>query len=76
MDTKFKNLEFLIEGNGDITLGRIGPVECAGRAIGEGQLLAMLVRRPGEPLLELLARLDAAVGDALESEIFIDETRL
>lgn len=67
------NIEFLIDGNGDITLGAVGPVRCAATAADEDQCLAMLVRRPGESLAELLQRLDAAIGDAYENSIFIDE---
>lgn len=71
--TALANIEFLIDGNGDITLGAVGPVRCAATAADEDQCLAMLVRRPGESLAELLQRLDAAIGDAYENSIFIDE---
>ena len=33
----------------------------------------MLVRRPGESLAELLQRLDAAIEDAYENGVYIDE---
>ncbi len=33
----------------------------------------MLVRRDGETLIQLLARLEAAIDLAIEEEIFIDE---
>jgi len=33
----------------------------------------MLVRRPNESLMELLERLDAAIEDALERDVFVDE---
>jgi hypothetical protein len=33
----------------------------------------MLVRRPGESLAELLQRLDAAIEDAYENGVHIDE---
>jgi hypothetical protein len=36
-------------------------------------MLAALVRRPRESLEELLARLDAAIGDAWENDVFTDE---
>lgn len=68
-----KNIEFLIDGNGEITIGRIGPVPCAAIAVNEDQCLAMLVRREGESFMDLLARLDAAIENADENEIFIDE---
>ena len=67
------NIEFLIDGNGDITIGAVGPVRCAATAADEDQCLAMLVRRPGEPLVNLLQRLDAAIGDAYENNVYIDE---
>jgi len=35
--------------------------------------LAALVRRDGESLLQLLKRLDTAIGTAWEEEVFIDE---
>ena len=70
---KLPNIEFLIQGNGQITLGRIGPVDCAATASDEYQSLAMLVREPGESLDDLLLRLDGAIEDAQEREIYADE---
>ena len=67
------NIEFLIDGNGDITIGRVGPIPCVATAADEDQCLAMLVRRPGESLADLLQRLDAAIEDAYEHSIFVDE---
>ena len=69
----FENIEALIDGRGDITIGRIGSVHCAATAADEDQCLAMLVRRPGESLPDLLRRLDAAIGDAYENSVYIDE---
>jgi hypothetical protein len=69
----FENIEFLIDGNGDITVGAVGPIRCAATAADEDQCLAMLVRRPGETLTDLLQRLDAAIGDACKNQIYIDE---
>lgn len=63
----------LIDGNGRITLGQIGPVECAAVASDGGQCLVMLVRNDGESLVELLTRLERAVEDAMERDIFVDE---
>lgn len=70
---KLKNIEFLIDGSGEISIGKIGPVRCAATACDADQCLAMLVRRDGETLLELLARLDDAIEDAYEYQIFADE---
>ena len=67
------NIESLIDGDGDITIGRIGPIRCAATAGDEDQPLAMLVRREGETLEQLLMRLETAIDKAIEEEIFIDE---
>ena len=69
----FPNIESLIDGNGDITIGRVGAIPCGATAADEDQCLAMLVRRPGESLAELLQRLDAAIEDAYENGACIDE---
>jgi hypothetical protein len=71
--TRFKNIDSLIRGNGDITIGRIGPIRCAAVAADGHQQLAMLVRRPRESLDDLLARLDAAIGKAWDDDEYIDE---
>ena len=67
------NIEYLIDGNGDITIGGIGPINCAATAADDDQSLAMLVRRDSETLEQLLIRLDRAIEKAVEDEIFIDE---
>jgi len=67
------NIESLIDGDGDITIGRVGPIPCGATAADEDQCLAMLVRRPSESLMDLLQRLDAAIGDAYENNVYIDE---
>lgn len=70
---EFTNISELLANGGNITLGRVGPVACAAIATDESQCLAMLVRRPVESLTELLARLDAAILDAVENQVFADE---
>lgn len=70
---KFENIEFLINGSGDISIGRIGPIRCAATAADEDQQLAALVRRPNESFVHLLERLDVAIGKALEDDEYIDE---
>ena len=70
---KLENIRFLINGKGNITIGRIGPIHCAAVAGDEGQQLAALVRNPGESLEDLLERLDAAIEKALEEDEYIDE---
>jgi hypothetical protein len=67
------NIEFLIDGNGEITIGAIASIPCAATAADEDQCLAMLVRRDGETLGQLLIRLDRAVEITAEDEAFIDE---
>lgn len=67
------NIEFLIDGNGEITIGAVGPVACAATAVDEAKNLAMLVRRDGETLEQLLLRLDRAIDMTIEDDIFIDE---
>lgn len=73
---KLKNIELLVDGNGEITIGQIGPVSCGATASDEDQCLAMLARRPNESLLELLQRLDGAIGDFVERDVFVDEIKL
>ena len=68
-----ENIESLIDGNGEITIGSIGPIRCAATAADEDQCLAMLVRRRGESLMQLLSRLDAAIENAYENQIFEDK---
>lgn len=67
------NIEFLTDGNGDITIGRVGPIPCVATAADEDQCLAMLVRRPDETLTDLLQRLDAAIEVAWENGAGVDE---
>jgi hypothetical protein len=68
-----KNIDSLVKGNGDITIGRIGPILCAAVAADGDQQLAALVRRPKESLQDLLARLDAAIERAWEDDVFLVE---
>lgn len=70
---KLKNIEELIDNEGEITIGRVGPVRCGATACDEADCLAMLVRRPNESFEDLLARLDSAIEDAMEHDVFVDE---
>lgn len=70
---ELENIESLINGDGEITIGSIASVPCAATASDPHQSLAMLVRRRGESLLELMQRLDAAIASAYNEERFIDE---
>ena len=65
--------EFVIHGEGQIAIGAIRPIACAAIANDDHNMLAALVRRPGETLQQLLQRLDQAVQLALDDEIYTDE---
>lgn len=67
------NVEALIDETGDINIGSIGTSECVATASDGHNTLAMLVRRPGESLFDLLERLDCAIEAAWEHDEFIDE---
>jgi hypothetical protein len=69
----FVNIEALIDGNGDITIGSIGPIRCVATAADHDQCLAMLVRRRAESLQDLLRRLDSAIATAYDDGDYIDE---
>jgi hypothetical protein len=66
------HLTELIE-DGEITVGTLEPVGGVATAVDGSNCLAMLVRRDGETLLQLLTRLDLAVALALTEDIFTDE---
>lgn len=51
---KLKNIEELIDNEGEITVGRIGPVRCGASACDESNCLAMLARRSGESFEDFL----------------------
>jgi hypothetical protein len=72
--SELSNIEALVEGGGDITLGRLEAIgKCVATACDDAQCLAMLVRRKDESLDALMRRLDAAIADAYENDHFIDE---
>lgn len=59
---------------GGISIGIISPVsDCVAVAHEGRNTLAMLVRRKGETLLQLLARLDFAIARAQTDDVFTDE---
>jgi acetylglutamate kinase len=66
------NIAQLIE-DGEITIGMLRPVGCVATAADEDCNYAMLVRRRGESLFQLLIRLDRAIDKALTLGIFTDE---
>jgi len=68
-----KHIAELLNGEGSVTLGAIGPVGCAAVASDGNNCLAMLVRYAGESLEDLLTRLDEAIRAAVEDEVLTDE---
>ncbi len=68
-----KNIAALIESGGQVSIGKLWPIACAAVANDDHNCLAMLQRRPGESLHELLARLDAAIVNAWNGDCCIDE---
>jgi hypothetical protein len=62
----------LIE-HGQIVIGVMPPAGCVAVAAEGRHTLAMLRRRNGEALLQLLSRLDLAVATAMVDHIFTDE---
>lgn len=70
----FPNLEeFVLHGGGQISVGEIGPIQCAAVASDDHNMLAALQRRKTETLMQLLQRLDTALLRALECDEFTDE---
>jgi hypothetical protein len=67
------HLQELIDNDGSISIGRVHPISCAAVANDEYSIYAMLVRRDNETLVELMTRLNHAVANALDEEIYIDE---
>lgn len=68
-----ENIDALISNGGQISLGEMEPIPCAAIANDEHNCLAMLQRRKGESLRDLLVRLDAAIDIAWNEDRFIDE---
>jgi hypothetical protein len=66
------NLAHLIT-YGEITVGVLRPVGCIATATDGYNSLAMLVRRLGETLAQLLTRLDQAIDKALTEDVYTDE---
>ena len=71
--TPWSNIDELINNGGNVSIGDIPPVPCAAVAADESIMLAALLRREGESLIELLGRLDDAIGKAFDEEFYTDE---
>jgi hypothetical protein len=67
------NITDLIDGGGQVSVGAIGSITCAAVASGHDQCYAMLQRRTGETLQQLLERLDAAIETTITTGQMIDE---
>jgi hypothetical protein len=66
------NIESFLD-EGQITIGVLPPVGCVATANDDHNTLAMLKRRRGESIQDLLLRLDLAIAKALDDDEFIDE---
>ena len=69
----YPNIEAILEEGGDITVGRVGPIDCVASASTSYDCPVMLVRRQGESFAALLRRLDRSIGIAWDNETIIDE---
>lgn len=70
----FPRLEaFVLEQDGDLSVGPIGPISCAAVATDQHVMYVALQRRRGETLMQLLARLETSLGPALDEDQYIDE---
>src|SRR6202008_4243613 len=58
---------------GEITVGEKFPMGCVAVAHDGHNSLAMLTRRKGESLIQLLVRLDQAIAKANKEDVFTDE---
>ena len=71
--TTLPNIEWLLADHGAITLSEVSPVGCVAAAADNDTCYAMLARRNGETVLELLHRLDKAIATAAENNTTVDE---
>jgi len=66
-------IEVMLDGGGQIMLGTMQPIHGAAVAHDGKKTLAMLRRRPGETVPQLLMRLDEAIGKAKATGQRVDE---
>ncbi len=69
----FANIEWLIAEHGGIDIRDLSPIGCVAAAADQHMCYAMLARRDGETILELLHRLDKAIATAAETGVTVDE---
>ena len=67
------HIEEFIESAGNMSIGRIAPIQCAALASDDHNMLAALSRNPGETFNELMNRLDHAVDLAVNHDVLPDE---
>ena len=67
------HIQEIIESGGQIMLGTVAPICGAAVAHDGKKTLAMLRRRPGEAVPELLTRLNAAIATAKSTGTRVDE---
>jgi hypothetical protein len=72
LDQSLPYLEELMQ-HGQITLGNVRPVGCVAVAHDGRQTVAMLLRREGETVTQLLTRLDLAIAKAFTEGTCTDE---
>jgi hypothetical protein len=73
LSSPWPNVEAFLDYDGHISIGHIEPVGYAAIANDDHNMLAALVRRPGETFTQLLDRLDRAIDLAVNEETFTDE---
>ena len=66
-------LEAFIAQGGNVTLGRVEPIEYAAIASDNFDILVALQRRKNESLMNLMQRLDAGINKAFTTGEFTDE---
>jgi hypothetical protein len=71
--SRWANIDHLVRHGGDIAIGSNASERCTAAASDEHSALAILVRRSGETLDELLTRLDEAIQRACEEGEVTDE---
>ena len=73
MNNRWLNLQGLIDCGGAINIGYLDQIGGAAVAMQESQVHAQLRLGDDESLVEILDRLDAAVADAVDEGIVMDE---
>ena len=71
--TALPNIDWLLGEHGAITLSDVSPVGYVAAAADNHTCYAMLARKKGETVLDLLYRLDKAIAHAAEHNTTIDE---